>query len=133
MQIEVSNGEILDKYTILEIKLQEIKDEAKLANVRKEYESLQPAINAIYNSTLKQEKQDVLVELHKDLLNVNKTLWNIEDQIRDCERDKNFGEEFIELARSVYYTNDDRAEVKKNINMLTGSSLVEEKSYQQYA
>jgi hypothetical protein len=130
MQIEVSNGEILDKYTILEIKLQEIKDEAKLANVRKEYESLQPAINAIYNSTL---KQDVLVELHKDLLNVNKTLWNIEDQIRDCERDKNFGEEFIELARSVYYTNDDRAEVKKNINMLTGSSLVEEKSYQQYA
>jgi len=130
MQIEVSNGEILDKYTILEIKLQEIKDEAKLANVRKEYESLQPAINAIYNSTLKQE---VLVELHKDLLNVNKTLWNIEDQIRDCERDKNFGEEFIELARSVYYTNDDRAEVKKNINMLTGSSLVEEKSYQQYA
>jgi len=130
MQIEVSNGEILDKYTILEIKLQEIKDEAKLANVRKEYESLQPAINAIYNSTL---KQDVLVELHKDLLNVNKTLWNIEDQIRDCERDKNFGEDFIELARSVYYTNDDRAEVKKNINMLTGSSLVEEKSYQQYA
>jgi len=130
MQIEVSNGEILDKYTILEIKLQEIKDEAKLANVRKEYESLQPAINAIYNSTLKQE---VLVELHKDLLNVNKTLWNIEDQIRDCERDKNFGEDFIELARSVYYTNDDRAEVKKNINMLTGSSLVEEKSYQQYA
>ena len=130
MKIEVSNGEILDKYTILEIKLKEIKDEAKLANVRNEYDSLTPAIESIYNSVANQEAIRVL---HEDLLNVNKTLWNIEDHIRDCERDKNFGQDFIELARSVYYTNDDRADVKKKINTLTGSTLVEEKSYQEYA
>jgi len=80
MKIEVSNGEILDKYTILEIKLKEIKDEAKLVNVRNEYESLTPTVEAIYNSTADQES---LTNLHKDLLNVNKTLWNIEDHIRD--------------------------------------------------
>ena len=130
MKIEVSNGEILDKYSILEIKLQEIRDEAKLANVRNEYESLTPAVQEIYNSV---ESAGALSTLYKDLLNVNKTLWNIEDQIRDCERDKNFGQDFIELARSVYYTNDDRADVKKKINTLTGSTLVEEKSYQEYA
>lgn len=130
MQIEVSNGEILDKFTILEIKLQEIKDEAKLANVRNEYNTLQPVVEAIYNSTMQESE---LTALHTDLLNVNKTLWKIEDQIRDCERDKNFGQDFIELARSVYYTNDDRADVKKKINTLTGSALVEEKSYQEYA
>jgi len=130
MKIEVSNGEIIDKYTILTIKLQEIKDEAKLANVQNEYDSLTPEIEAIYAGT---SDQKALEELHIDLLNVNKTLWNIEDQIRDCEREKNFGEDFVELARSVYYTNDDRADVKKQINVLTGSDLVEEKSYQEYA
>ena len=130
MKIEVSNGEIIDKYTILTIKLQEIKDEAKLANVQNEYNSLTPEIEAIYVGT---SDQKALEALHIDLLNVNKTLWNIEDQIRDCEREKNFGEDFVELARSVYYTNDDRADVKKQINVLTGSDLVEEKSYQEYA
>lgn len=130
MKIEVSNGEILDKFTILEIKLQEIKDEAKLANVRNEYESLRPTVESIYGSVADEES---LANLYKDLLNVNKTLWNIEDQIRDCERNKDFGQDFIELARSVYYTNDDRADVKKKINTLTGSTLVEEKSYQEYA
>jgi hypothetical protein len=129
MRIEVSNGEIIDKYTILEIKLQEIKDEAKLANVQKEHDTLKTVVNYIYNET---HAQDVLAELHTDLLNINKTLWNIEDQIRDCERDESFGSDFIELARSVYYTNDERAEVKKQINQLTGSNLVEEKSYQEY-
>lgn len=129
MRIEVSNGEIIDKYTILEIKLQEIKDEAKLANVKKEHDTLKTVVNYIYNET---HAQDILAELHTDLLNINKTLWNIEDQIRDCERDESFGSDFIELARSVYYTNDERAEVKKQINQLTGSELVEEKSYQEY-
>lgn len=130
MKIEVSNGEILDKFTILEIKLQEIKDSAKLANVSKEYESLKPAIESIYNSV---QDEAALTVLYRDLLNVNKTLWNIEDLIRDCERENKFGQDFIELARSVYYTNDDRAAVKKKINTLTGSSLTEEKSYQDYA
>lgn len=130
MKIEVSNGEILDKFTILEIKLQEIKDEAKLANVRNEHESLRPVVESIYSAV---SDREALTNLYTDLLNVNKTLWNIEDQIRDCERNKDFGQDFIELARSVYYTNDDRADVKKKINTLTGSSLVEEKSYQEYA
>lgn len=130
MKIEVSNGEIIDKYTILTIKLQEIKDSVKLANVQAEYDSLTPEIEAIYAGT---EDNKGLEALHIDLLNVNKTLWNIEDLIRDCEREKNFGSDFVELARSVYYTNDDRADVKKQINVLTGSDLTEEKSYQEYA
>lgn len=130
MKIEVSDGEIFDKYTILEIKLDKIKDEAKLANIRKEYDSLAPVIDQIY---LKSDSVHEQLEfLHTDLLNVNKTLWNIEDYIRDCERAESFGVDFIELARSVYYTNDDRADVKKQINALTGSDLVEEKSYQEY-
>ncbi|MDC0008740.1 DUF6165 family protein [bacterium] len=129
MKIEVSNGEIIDKYTILTIKLQEIKDEAKLVNVQNEYDSLTPEIEAIYDGT---EDKNALEALHVDLLNVNKTLWNIEDQIRDLEREKNFGSDFVELARSVYFTNDDRSDVKKEINLLTGSNLVEEKSYEEY-
>lgn len=129
MKIEVSNGEILDKFSILEIKLQEIKDEAKLANVQNEYDSLKPAVEEIYKSY----DRIALDILYKDLLNINKTLWNVEDHIRECERNESFGQDFIELARSVYYTNDERAEIKKKINLATGSALVEEKSYEQYA
>jgi hypothetical protein len=129
MKIEVSNGEIIDKYTILEIKLQEIKNPAKLVNVQNEYDSLKSVVDQIYNDT---HAQEVLAELKEDLLNINKTLWNIEDIIRDHEREDRFDSDFIELARSVYFTNDERAEVKKQINELTGSALVEEKSYQEY-
>tara|TARA_Y100000389_G_scaffold196147_1_gene228582 strand:+ start:2362 stop:2754 length:393 start_codon:yes stop_codon:yes gene_type:complete len=129
MKIEVSNGEIIDKYTILEIKLVEIKDSDKLVNVQAEYDSLTPVVDQIYNET---HAQETLAELKLDLLNINKTLWNIEDIIRDHEREERFDSDFIELARSVYYTNDERAEVKKQINQLTGSVLVEEKSYQEY-
>ena len=128
MKIEVSNGEIIDKYTILEIKLQEIKDADKLDNVQTEYDSLKPVVDQIYNDT---HAQEVLAELKLDLLNINKTLWNIEDIIRNHEREERFDSDFIELARSVYYTNDERAEVKMQINQLTGSTLVEEKSYQE--
>ena len=113
----------------LEIKLVEIKDSDKLANVQTEYDSLKPVVDQIYNDT---HAQEVLAELKLDLLNINKTLWNIEDIIRDHEREERFDSDFIELARSVYYTNDERAEVKKQINQLTGSTLVEEKSYQEY-
>lgn len=129
MRIEVSNGEIIDKYTILEIKLNEIKDPEKLVNVQKEHDTLKTSVNFIYNET---HAQDVLAELHQDLLNINKTLWNIEDQIREHERMDMFNSDFIELARSVYYTNDERSVVKKQINELTGSTLVEEKSYEDY-
>lgn len=129
MKIEVSNGEIIDKLTILEIKLKEISDPEKLANIQKEYDSLKLVVDQIYNEADDYRELNVL---HEDLYNVNKTLWNIEDLIRECERQESFGEDFVELARSVYYTNDDRSEVKKKINLLTGSLFVEEKSYEEY-
>jgi len=132
MKIEVSNGEILDKYSILEIKLQKITEESKRENIIKEYTELTPNITDIFANADNNGNLTKLEELYEDLLNINKTLWNIEDLIRDCEREESFGSDFIELARSVYYTNDDRSDVKKEINLLTGSLLVEEKSYEDY-
>lgn len=129
MKIEVSNGEIIDKYTILEIKLSEIKDENKLKNVQNEYDTLTPDVKTIYAKVSDQEK---LKEMQQNLLEINQKLWKIEDDIRECERAKDFGQTFIDLARSVYFTNDDRSVVKKDINLLTGSDLVEEKSYEDY-
>lgn len=129
MKIEVSNGEIIDKYTILEIKLSEIKDEKKLVNVKHEHEVLTPVVKRIYEEVSNVSK---LKEFQANLLEVNKKLWKIEDDIRECEKAKYFGQTFIDLARAVYYTNDDRSVVKKEINILTGSDLVEEKSYEDY-
>jgi len=129
MKIEVSNGEIIDKYTILAIKLVEIKDQNKLKNIQHEYEVLTPVVDHIYAEV---SDKDELKELHNNLLDINKKLWKIEDDIRECERAKDFGETFVELARAVYFTNDDRSVVKKDINTLTGSDLVEEKSYENY-
>ncbi len=131
MKIEVSNGEIMDKLTILAIKLEEIKDTAKLKNVQKEYDTLSPIVHGIYEE-LNEEQQTALKALHKDLGDINKTLWNIEDICRLHEANNNFDAAFIEVTRSVYITNDERAQVKKLINTLTGSELVEEKSYEEY-
>lgn len=129
MKIEVSNGEIIDKYTILEIKLSEIKNEEKLVNINNEYETLTPDVQRIYAGC---KDKNQLETLQNDLLEVNKKLWKIEDDIRECERANDFGQTFVDLARAVYYTNDDRSEVKKEINILTESDLVEEKSYEDY-
>ncbi len=123
MKIEVSNGEIVDKLTIIEIKLEQIKDETKLVNLKKEYTVLDEAVSKII-------KKDH--ELYRNLLKINQELWDIEDTIRDLERDKNFGDAFVKTARAVYFTNDKRSEIKRQINELTGSNLVEEKSYQKY-
>ncbi len=123
---EISPGELIDKITILEIKLEKIADEAKRGNVRHEYE--------ILSATLAQnvaESAD-LARLRGELKAVNLQLWQIEDDIRDEERAKNFGETFIALARSVYRTNDQRAELKRAINLITDSELIEEKSYAAY-
>ena len=133
MKIDVSNGEIIDKLTILKIKLDQIKDADKLVNIQKEYDYLNAVVGMIYaefkdDHAITKELQF----LHDDLLNVNKTLWNIEDYIRAFEKTEVFNEDFIELARSVYFTNDDRSDVKKKINTLTGSQFVEEKSYEEY-
>jgi hypothetical protein len=124
MKIEVSNGEIADKLTIIEIKLENIKDEKKLANLRNEFRVLDEAVS-------KMIKKDH--PLYLELLDINKQLWNIEDRIRELEKAKDFGPEFIEVARSVYFTNDKRSDVKRRINELTGSALIEEKSYEDYA
>ena len=123
MKIEISNGEIIDKLTIIRIKLERIKDESKLRNLMKEYEELNTAGAFILNM------ED---PLFKALYDVNCELWDIEDHIRDLERNKNFGEAFINTARSVYFKNDRRAEVKREINIKTASGFIEEKSYEKY-
>jgi hypothetical protein len=125
MKIEVSTGEILDKFSILVIKRSNINDDAKLDNVQKEMDELRP----IFNELTKDKK---IFTKYVDLAEVNKRLWDIEDEIRECERYKDFGDRFIELARSVYITNDERAKIKKEINLLTNSGIVEEKSYESY-
>jgi len=125
MMIEVSNGEILDKFSILKIKLANITDYEKIKNVEKEIEIIEP----IFDSICKDLKIKDLFEM---LLEVNKKLWKIEDDIREHERNKNFDEEFIQLARNVYITNDIRATIKKEINLLSNSNIIEEKSYERY-
>lgn len=127
MKVEISIGELLDKISILEIKLLNIKDEEKSKNVYKELEVLNP-----YFQDLLDEYGIKIKNLYIKLSNINKTLWNIEDDIREKEKAEEFDEEFVELARSVYITNDQRAAIKKEINLLTKSELVEEKSYSDY-
>lgn len=123
MKIEVSNGEIADKLTIIEIKLKHIQEESKRKNLQNEYDVLDEAVKKIIDKNHK---------YYQELLKINQELWDIEDTIRDLERDKNFGKKFVETARAVYFTNDRRSEVKRQINELTGSNLIEEKSYQKY-
>lgn len=122
MQIEISIAEIIDKLTILSIKKDKISDPDKLNNIEKEFDYLSSVVNE-----LRIEPDDI----HK-LLDVNKLLWNIEDKIRDKERNQIFDDEFIQLARNVYITNDMRAEIKKKINVKYLSDFVEEKSYSKY-
>tara|TARA_R110001592_G_scaffold60699_4_gene184788 strand:+ start:2759 stop:3145 length:387 start_codon:yes stop_codon:yes gene_type:complete len=127
MKVEVSNGELLDKISILEIKMEMIEDKEKLVNIHKEFNILNPLAKELF------ENYDGQLQNHYlELANINSQLWDIEDWIRDCEREKRFDKEFVELARSVYITNDKRCEVKKLINLMTSSGLVEEKSYKKY-
>lgn len=125
VMIPVSWGELFDKLTILEIKQQRIDDPEKRANITRELETLSKI------STL-EVSNDSLEPLTLELRAVNERLWETEDEIRVCERTGDFSAHFVELARSVYKTNDRRAELKKQINLLLGSELVEEKSYQAY-
>lgn len=123
MKIEVSNGEIADKLTIIEIKLERITDPAKLVNLRNEFEVVDNAMSGI---------MDKSHPLYRKLYEINSRLWEIEDHIRDLERASDFGDDFIQTARSVYFINDERSEVKRRINEITGSNLFEEKSYEKY-
>lgn len=126
IKVPVSFGEVLDKITILEIKSERIKDEAKVRNVRLELDEL----SATWNEAVKD--QSAIADLRKQLKAVNEELWVIEDDIRDQEAAQDFGSRFIELARAVYVTNDKRAAIKKEVNLALGSRFVEEKSYQDY-
>jgi hypothetical protein len=123
---EISIGEFLDKLTILEIKQSRIKDQEKLQNVMKEFETL----SALWNATeyVKADLDEEMILLRE----VNERLWEIEDRIRDKEARGEFDDAFIELARLVYLQNDERAAIKKKINEKLGSRLIEEKSYKQY-
>ena len=126
LQVPVSVGEVLDKITILQIKLVHISDAAKRANIQNELDALLPLVAGDAFTT------DQMQALMAELKSVNKALWDIEDDIREKEAAKSFDAEFIRLARAVYITNDKRAEIKKQINLATGSALVEEKSYEAY-
>jgi len=124
MKVEVSIGELVDKVSILSIKLRKIKNADKLKNIQKEYDLLVKAMAT--------EGIGVTSDEFSRLEKINLKLWEIEDQIRLKEVSKSFDKEFIELARSVYFINDDRASVKKEINLKFGSDLVEEKEYAEY-
>lgn len=126
IQTPVSFGELLDKITILEIKARRISDPVKLANVRRELDLLNTVWTASDAATIEVEAE------RGQLLAVNQLLWDIEDAIRRKELAQEFDQEFIELARSVYFRNDERAACKRAINLKLGSELVEEKSYQEY-
>ena len=127
MKVEVSNGELLDKLTILELKLTNIADVKKLSNIQNEHDELNPLASQLFDSY-----GEELKNLYKQLAEINSELWTIEDDIRECERNKDFGSDFVSLARAVYFTNDKRSDVKKAINLLTDSGFVEEKSYEDY-
>jgi hypothetical protein len=124
--VEISVGELLDKISILEIKLVRIKDSAKIKHIQKELEQLTQIKNQLHFNDKR------ISEIYIKLKQVNEILWRIEDELRDHERKHDFGVDFIELARKVYFKNDLRSALKKQINQLTNSNLHEEKSYQEY-
>jgi hypothetical protein len=126
IQVPVSPGEVLDKITILEIKSERISDAGKLVNVKRELELLKASWQQSVN------EDETVRGIHDKLKTINEALWEIEDDIRDKERAREFDQRFIDLARSVYVTNDQRADAKKELNLYLGSEMVEEKSYQDY-
>jgi hypothetical protein len=125
LKIEVAPGELIDKITILEIKLARIGDEEKLRNVQREYAHLTQVADVVLTSP-------EITMLRSELKRINELLWQIEDDIREQDRRQDFGPDFVRLARAVYRTNDERARVKREINRLLNSTLVEEKAYAPY-
>jgi superfamily I DNA and/or RNA helicase len=126
IKIDIGIGELVDKITILEIKRARIKSPEKLKNIEHELSLL----NNVKAQLIQTTESDLLEEALKQ---INEKLWDIEDSIRRCESKKQFDETFIELARAVYFTNDKRSDIKRQINQLQGSQIIEEKSYEDYA
>jgi len=127
IKINISPGELLDKISIIELKLLKINDKAKLNNIMIEFEALNPQV-----VELLEKFKEPLKKKYLHLSEVNETLWDVEDAIRIKEKNKEFDSKFIELARSVYRQNDKRSIIKKFINEMTDSNLIEEKSYEEY-
>ena len=123
---EISAGELFDKIAILEIKLVKIKDKENLLEINKEYESLKQTKNS--NIKLTKNLEKLIIQLKE----INLKLWDIEDKLRICEKNKDFGEKFVELARGVYFNNDSRSKIKSEINKLSGSNIKEIKQYSDY-
>ena len=123
---EISAGELLDKISILEIKLEKIKNEESKAEIDKEYKMLKLTLEDNINLT------EDIADLSNEIKTVNLTLWNIEDELRKCEKNKDFGKTFVELARAVYFNNDKRAKIKSKINSILGSNIKEIKHYVEY-
>jgi len=123
---EISPGELLDKISILEIKIEKVKDKNSLEEIKKEYKILKE----IQTSSI--EMRGKIKDLFQSVKNVNIKLWNIEDKLRICEKNKNFDKNFIELARGVYFANDERAELKSKINKILKSNIIEIKQYDNY-
>ena len=124
VRASISVGELIDKITILEIKLEKIKDSKKLKNIENELD--------ILNEHFKKIENDALSKLKNNLKNTNLKLWQIEDDIRLCEKNQDFSSNFVDLARSVYITNDERFEFKNSINEIFSSEIKEVKSYEEY-
>ena len=127
INIPVSWGELIDKITILEIKMNRIQDVDKLDNISKELE----ALSLVFNQDC--SEPELVGQLKAELRTVNEKLWEIEDDIRKCEKEKNFNQRFIDLARAVYKNNDQRSVLKREINTVLKSELIEEKSYEDYS
>ena len=123
---EISPGELLDKISILEIKIEKVKDKNSLEEIKKEYKILKEIQTSSIEITGK------IKDLFQSVKNVNVKLWNIEDKLRICEKNKNFDKNFIELARGVYFANDERAELKSKINKILKSNIIEIKQYDNY-
>ena len=123
---EISAGELLDKLSILEIKLSKIKNPALLQEIKKEYDAINNTKNKSINSS------NEINVLYTNLKKINEQLWEIEDKIRLCEKNSDFKDKFIQLARDVYFTNDKRSKIKLEINKVSGSNMQEIKQYTQY-
>ncbi|HCP41258.1 MAG TPA: hypothetical protein DIT65_05640 [Cryomorphaceae bacterium] len=129
MKIELAHGEIIDKHTILLIKSERISDSEKLADIHREMELLADGVKFVYNSV---DDPSTIHNLAEKLKSINEQLWDVEDELRVFESKQDFGEDFVNKARSVYFLNDERAALKRALNVLTGSTIVEAKSYVDY-
>ncbi len=126
VKVEISPGELLDKITILEIKEERIPDKMKLGNIKVELEKLNKALQENFKSFSQ------VAHIKPELKSANEKLWELEDEIRDFERKKDFGNSFIEVARNIYKSNDKRCSLKREINHLLNATIIEEKSYRKY-